>query len=148
MIKKLAIKKITDCRITLANKFRTRLVFKHDTILTKEESVLRKIISLFEGQNIQTQCKVLSCRIDFYSYVYKLAIKFHENGHEDRNIDDQISKKTIEQKLGCTFIRTDPGKEDFDVFKIVSEIFRHIKQTTKKPLISKTSKRFLKLKIK
>ena len=101
----MAIKKITDCRITLADKFRTRLVFKHDTILTKQESVLRKIISLFEGQNIQTQCKVLSCRIDFYSYVYTLAIKIHENGHEDRNIAYQILKKTIEQKLGCTFIK-------------------------------------------
>ena len=56
--KKLAIKIITDCRITSAHKVRTRLVFKHDINLTKEESVLRKIISSIEGQNIQTQYKV------------------------------------------------------------------------------------------
>ena len=51
--KKLAIKVIMDCRITSAHKFRTRLGFKqYDVILTKEQSVL--IISLFEGENMQT----------------------------------------------------------------------------------------------
>ena len=42
-------------------------------------------------------------------------------------------QKAIEQKLGCKFIRIDPNKEDFDIFRTISEILKHIKQLTKKP---------------
>ena len=45
-----------DCKFTasLAHKFRTRLGFKQfDVILTKEQSVLTKIISSFGGENMQ-----------------------------------------------------------------------------------------------
>ena len=46
---KLSVKVIMDCRTTLAHKFRTRLGFKqYDVILTKEQSVLTKIMSSFE----------------------------------------------------------------------------------------------------
>ena len=52
---KLAIKVIMDCRTTSAHVCRTRLGFKHyDVILTKEQSVLPKIISSFEGEYMQT----------------------------------------------------------------------------------------------
>ena len=48
-----------DCRTTAAHKFRTRLGFKqYDVILAKEQSVLMKIKSLFEGESIQTQYSV------------------------------------------------------------------------------------------
>ena len=53
--KKLAIKVIVDCRTTSAHKFRTKLEFKqHDIILAKELSVLQKMMSSFEGENMQT----------------------------------------------------------------------------------------------
>ena len=45
-----------DCKFTvsLAHKFRTRLGFKQfDVILTKEQSVLTKMISSFGGENMQ-----------------------------------------------------------------------------------------------
>ena len=38
-----------NCRTTSANKFTTKLEFKH-VILTKEQSVLTKIMSSFEGE--------------------------------------------------------------------------------------------------
>ena len=86
--KKLAIKVIMDCRTTSAHKFRIRLIFKqYDFISTKEQPVLIKIISSFERENMQTQYKVLSYRIDLYFHDYKLAIEIDENGHSDRNID-------------------------------------------------------------
>ena len=44
-----------DCT-TLAHEFRTSLGFKlFDVTLTKEQSVLTKIMTSFEGGNIQTQ---------------------------------------------------------------------------------------------
>ena len=60
----------------------------------------------FEGENMQTQYNVLSYRIDSYFLDYKLAIEIDENGHRDRNIDNEMKRqKTIEQELGCKFIR-------------------------------------------
>ena len=83
-----------NCRTTSADKCRTRLGFKqYDVILTKEQSVLTKIMTLFDGENIETQYNVLSYRIDLYCYDYKLAIEIDENEHSDRNIDDKIKYK-------------------------------------------------------
>ena len=116
-----------DCRTTSALKFRTRLWFKqYDAILTKEQSVLTKIMSSFEGENMQTQYNVLSYRIDLYFHDDKLAMEIDQNGHSHRNTDYEIKRqKAVEQEPGCTFIRIDPDKEDFDIFKTVNEIFRH-----------------------
>ena len=52
--KKIANKVIMDCRTTSAHKFRKRLEFKHDVILTKEPSVQTKKKSSFEGENMQS----------------------------------------------------------------------------------------------
>ena len=76
-----------DCRTTLTHKFRTRLGFKqYDVILTKEQSVLTKIMSLFEGENMQTQCNVSSYRIELYFHGYKLVIEIDENRRSVRKI--------------------------------------------------------------
>ena len=41
-------------------------------------------------------------------------------------------QKAIEQELDCKFTKIDSDKEDFDIFKTINEVFRHIKQSTKK----------------
>ena len=38
------------------------------------------------------------------------------------------------------FIRIDPDKEEFDIFRTINEIFRHIKQSSRKTLINKILK--------
>ena len=121
-----------DCRTTSAHKFRKRSGFKQ-----YEQSVLTKIMSSFVGRNMQTQY-VLRYRIHLYFHDYKDAIEIDENGHKDKNIDYEIKRqKSIEHELGCTFVRIDPHKEDFDIFRTINEIFRHIKQSTKKTSINK-----------
>ena len=88
-----AIKVIMDCRITSAHKFRARLGFKqYDVILTKEQSVLTKIMSSFEGENMQTQYNVLSYRIGLYFHDYNLEIEIDENGHSNGNIAHKIKR--------------------------------------------------------
>ena len=90
---KLAIKVITYCRITSAHKFRTRLGFKqYDVILTKEQPVLTKIMSSFEGENMQTQYNVLSYRIDLHFYDYNLAIILQQK-HWLRNEKTKSNKR-------------------------------------------------------
>ena len=82
-----------DCRTKSAHKFTARLGFKqYDVILTKEQSVLTKIMSSFKGENMQTQHYVLNSRTDFYFHGYKLSIEIDENGHSDRNIDYKIKR--------------------------------------------------------
>ena len=44
--------------------------------------------------------------------------------------------------MSCKFIRIDPDEGDFVNFRAINEIFRHIKQSTKK-LIKRTSTRLL-----
>ena len=41
--------------------------------------------------------------------------------------------------MSCKFIRIDPDEGDFVIFRAINEIFRHIKQSTKK-LIKRTSR--------
>ena len=89
-------------------------------------------MSSFEGENMQTKY-VLSYRIDSYFHYYKLAIEIHENGHSDITIEHKIKiQKLIEYKLGSKVIKIDPDKEDCGIFRTINEIFRHIKQPTKK----------------
>ena len=77
---------------------------------------------------MQTQYIVLDYRIDLYFHDYKLAIEVDEKGHEDRNIGHEIKKqKAIEKELGCEFIRINPDEENFNIFKAINEIQRHIK---------------------
>ena len=46
-------------------------------------------------------------------YKYKLAKEVDEQGNNDRSIDYDIERqKTIENKLGCEFIRINPAKEN------------------------------------
>ena len=102
-------------------------------------------MSSLEGQNMQTQYNALSFRLDLYFHGYKFAIEIHENRHSNRNIDDKIKRQKAIEKLGSMFIRIDPDKEDFDIFRAINEIFRHIKESTKKTLINKISMRLLRL---
>ena len=68
-----------------------------------------------------------------YFYDCKLTIKTDENEHSDKNIDYKIKrKKAIEQEPDCKFIRIDPDKEEINIFSAFNEIFRRIKQSTKK----------------
>ena len=63
---------------------------------------------------------------------YKLAIEIDGNWNNDRNIDCKIKRqKPIEQEPGYKLIRIDPHKKDFDIFKTVNWILRHIKQWAK-----------------
>ena len=123
-----------------------KLGFKlHDVINTKEQTIINSIKDTFEGENIQTQYSVLGYRIDLYFYEYKLAIEVDELGHTNRNINNEIERqKALEKELNCIFIRINPDEKDFNIFKEINKIHRHIKKSFKKSLIDKIWKRLLK----
>ena len=94
-----------------------------------------------------TQYTVLSYRIDLYFHKYKLELEVDELGHNDRNNDYKIQRQqALERELNCVFIRINPDAVGFNIFREINKIHRHIKKSSKKPLIDKISTRLLKLK--
>ena len=95
---------------------------------------------------MQTQYTVLNYRIGLYFDKYKRAIEIDELGHNDRNIDYEIQRqKALEREINCVFIRINPDAVDFNIFREINKIHRHIKKSSKKSLIDKISKRLLEL---
>ena len=110
----------------------------------KEQAVLESIKDSFKGEDTQTQYTVIGYRIDIYFHEYKLAIEVDGLGHNDRNIDYEIKRqRAIEKELGCVFIIINPDEENFNIFKAINKIQRHIKKSMKKSLIDKISKRLV-----
>ena len=146
----LALKIIMDCRTDESCSLKRNLGFNlHDVINTKEQTVLRSIKDAFEGEDMQTQYTVIGYRIDLYFHEYKLAIEVDELGHTNRNINNEIERqKALEKELNCVFIRINPDEKDFNIFKEINKIHRHIKKSSKKSLIDKISKRLLELEFK
>ena len=127
---------IMHCRVSTAEtiEFKSKLGFnQYDIALTKEQSIVRSIMNAFEGEKMQTQYRVLGYKIDLYFHDYKLARDVDEKGHKDRNIDQEIKRqKAIEKEIDCKFIRINPDEENFNIFKAINEIHRHIKESIKK----------------
>ena len=126
---------------------RSRLGFnQYGITVPKEVSVLIMNNGCIEGENMQTQYNVLSYKIDLYFLDYKLAIEVKEGLIKIGLIDHEIKKqKTSEKELSCEFIRINPDKNFFNIFKAINEIYRHIKKPTKESLIDGLSKILLRL---
>ena len=98
-------------------------------INTKEQTIINSIKDTFEGENIQTQYSVVGYRIDLYFHEYKLAIEVDELGHTNRNINNEIERqKALEKELNCIFIRINRDEKDFNIFKEINKIHKHIKK--------------------
>ena len=110
--------------------FRLLLGFKeNDLFITKEESVLNKIIS---REEICLQFPVLNYKIDAYFPKYKLAIEIDELGHHRDDDKEKVRENSPKQKLGCEFIRINPDSEDYDIFVETGKIHDQIADSTKK----------------
>ena len=129
-----------DCRTTSAVIFRTSLGFhQHDPIMTQEQSILSKIVTVFAVEEIILQH--YGYRIDAYFFTYESAIEVDKQGHNERDIDYEIErKKAIENELGCEFIRINPAKENFDIFVEIGKIQNYITKSTKKLTEKSTTK--------
>ena len=80
----------------------------------------------------KTHYRVLGYRVDLYFHEYKLAIEVDELGNNDGNINDEIERqRALERELSCVFIRINPDAIDFDIFKEINKIHRHINQSNK-----------------
>ena len=122
-----------DCRTTPAVNFKTRLGFnQHDPIMTQEQSVLSKIVTLFAAEKKILQHNVLGYRIDAYFPKYESAIVFDEQVHNSRDIDYEIERqKVLEKELDRKFIGINPAEENFKIFVEIGKIQSFIVKSTK-----------------
>ena len=94
-------------------------------MLAKKQSVLKLVMDVFEGENMQT---LLGYKIDLYFHDYKLAIEVDKKGNKDINTDHEIKRqKELQKQLCCELIRINPDEKGFNIFTIKNEIIRHIK---------------------
>ena len=111
-------------------------------INNKEQTVISAIKDTFEGENMQTEYTVLRYRIDLYFHKYKLAIEVDELGHSDKNVNDEIERqRALERELNCVFIRSNPDAADFNIYREINKIHRHIKQSNKAKLKEEKAKK-------
>ena len=110
----------------------------------------------FEGEIILTQYRIKNKRLDAYFFKQKLGIKIDEYKHEGRNPNYEKSRQLMLESHGITTIRTNPDAGDFDINRLINQIYKHIiestknqtKVLTKKSLIDDLSKRLLELEFK
>ena len=94
----------------------------------KETETLSYIQKAFDGEHMKSQYKCGKYKIDLYFKKYKLAVECDENGHSDRNKQDEEERQEyIQETLNCSFIRFDPDANDFSVFKVINDIYKHIR---------------------
>ena len=144
-----------DCRTDKSCNLKRNLGFTlHDVINTKEQTVTNSIKDAREREDMQTQYTVIGYRIELYFHKYNLAIEVDELGHNDRNITYEIQRQqALERELNCVFIRINPDAVDFNIFKEINKIHRHInklnkkqtKKQTKKSIIDNLSQRLLEI---
>ena len=128
--------------------FRLFLGFnEHDIFLTKEQSIIIKLLETFSREEISLQHFVLGYKIDAYFIKYKLAVEIDENNHEQRdNEKELIRENAIKQKLGCKFIIINPDDEKFSTNAEIGGILEHIKEIKDKR-INELEKMIINLKI-
>ena len=90
----------------------------------------------FQGEIILTQYGIENKRSDAYFSKYKLAIEIDEYNHEGRNSNYEKKKKRqlMIDGHGITIIRTNPNAANFDMNRLINQIYKHISQSNKEKL--------------
>jgi len=123
------IKFITKSRKTEAIDIATLLELKIDVqyYVSIETDIIKCILTTFDGNIMIPQYRVNNYLIDLYFPEYSLAIECDEKHHNKNTniICDNIRESEIVHTLGCRFIRFSPNKKDFNLFKLLNDIYIH-----------------------
>ena len=118
-------------------------------------------ITWFAGEIIHTQYCIVNKRLDAYRPKYNFGIEIDEYDHEYKDSEYKDSKYERSRQLmiesyGINVIRTNADAADFNMDRLINQVYMHIikstkKQTeksTKKSLTDDLSKRLLELEFK
>ena len=85
----------------------------------------------FEGEIILTQYCIKKYIFDAYFPKYKLGIEIDEYNRESKNSEYEQSRQFMIESHGITIIRTNPDAADFDMNKLINQIYTQIIKSTK-----------------
>ena len=151
-------RKIKSCRKSSKRflEFKKKLGLDPNVVTCDEQDIINTLQVVFEGEIIFTQYCIENKRLDAYFSNHKLGIEVDEYNHEGRNSNYEKSRQLMIESHGITIIRTNPDSADFDINRLINQIYMHIiestkKQTkvsTKKSLIDDLSKELVELELK
>ena len=85
----------------------------------------------FEEEITHTQYCIWNKGLDLYFPECKLAIEIDEYGHVDENFEYEKTRQImIEEKRGCKLIRINPDAADFNINRVINQVYMHMKQLT------------------
>lgn len=92
-----------------------------------ESDILKCILTTFTPNIMIEQYSIGKYKIDLYFPEKKIAIECDEK-HDTKLIkeNDIIRQLYIEEKLKCKFIRFKPYDKNFNLFKLLNEIYIHL----------------------
>ena len=96
-------------------------------ILKKEQSVAIPLLKTISEEKLKLQHKILKnkrARSDMYFSERKFVVEIHENGHIDRNQNNENERQIkIEKYSDCKFFhKINPNVEGFHIFLEISKI--------------------------
>ena len=121
-------RKIKSCRKSSKRflEFKKKLRLDPDVVACDEKDIMRALQVAFEGEIILTQYCIENKRLDAYFSKYKLGIEVDEYNHEGRNFEYEQSKQLMIEDHGITIIRTNPDAADFDINRLINQIYTRI----------------------
>ena len=125
-------RKIKSCRKSSKRflELKKRLGLEPDVVTCDEQDIISALQVAFEGETILTQHCIKKKRLDAYFSKYKLGIEVDEYNHEGRNFEYKLSGQFMIVNHGITIIRTNSGAADFEMNRLIKEIYMHIIKST------------------
>jgi len=101
-----------------------------------ETDIIKCILTTFDGNIMNLQYKVDEYYIDLYFPEFLLAIECNELHHNNmlNKQNDAIRKAYITKKLGCRFLVFNPFDKNFNLFKLLNDIYIHLSVCPKNKL--------------
>ena len=88
-----------------------------------ENSTIGFITNSFKGiVDMKRQQAIGKYKVDLYFPEYKLIVECDENGHSDRDINDERIREEFLIALGNKMIRFNPSDNNFDLSNVLREI--------------------------
>ena len=100
--------------------------------LTKEQQTLSTIANVFKTEKYEDQFKIGKYYLDLYFSEYKICVECDENGHSDRKPHKERERMDFVNKNleidDDNWIRFNPDEHDFDMSKVIGQIYRKINE--------------------
>ena len=126
-------RKIKSCRKSSKNiSIQKTLGLDPGVVTCDEQDIISALQIPFEEEIILTQYCIIKKRLDAYFPKYKLGIEVDEYNHESRNFEYEQSRQFMIENYGITIIRINPDAADFDMNKLINQIYTYIFESTKK----------------